>query len=167
MRRSAGWNWPTTYPQYWRDHRSAARSSAAYARRVTRHSTATSGAGCLTRNFSRFSIRNWPSFGISLYDQAWDATATGRQRSVQSGPRRLGLPEGTPIAIGEFDVHYGAIASGIEEGVLVKAIGTSTCDCCVVKADKQVQDIPGICGIVKGAILPGLLWHRSGSIRGG
>ena len=37
---------------------------------------------------------------------------------------KLGLPEGIPIAIGEMDVHYGAIGSGIEEGVLVKAIGT-------------------------------------------
>jgi L-ribulokinase len=46
-----------------------------------------------------------------------------------------------------------SIACGIEEGVLVKAIDTSTCDCRVVKADKRVPDIPGICGIL--AILPG------------
>jgi L-ribulokinase len=76
--------------------------------------------------------------------------------------QKLGLREGIPVAIGEFDVHYGAIASGIEEGVLVKAIGTSTCDCCVVKADKRVQDIPGICGIVKGAILPGYYGIEAG-----
>ncbi|SDU30804.1 L-ribulokinase [Verrucomicrobium sp. GAS474] len=68
---------------------------------------------------------------------------------------KLGLPAGIPIAIGELDVHYGAIGSGIEEGTLVKAIGTSTCDCAVVPATKQVADIPGICGIVPGAILPG------------
>ena len=42
---------------------------------------------------------------------------------------KLGLPEGIPIAIGEMDVHYGAIGCGVEEGVLVKVIGTSTCDC--------------------------------------
>ena len=39
-------------------------------------------------------------------------------------------------------------------GVLVKVIGTSTCDCTVV-SDENVADIPGICGIVQGAILPG------------
>src|SRR5260370_2511322 len=38
---------------------------------------------------------------------------------------------------------------------MVTASGTSTCDCCVSRADKQLQDIAGICGIVKGAILPG------------
>jgi L-ribulokinase len=74
----------------------------------------------------------------------------------------LSLPQGIPIAIGEFDVHYGAIGSGIEEGVLVKAIGTSTCDCIVVGADKKVADIPGICGIVPGAILPGFIGIEAG-----
>jgi L-ribulokinase len=89
-----------------------------------------------------------------LYDKAYDATtAAGTLGSEWA--KKLGLPEGIPVAIGEFDVHYGAIGSGVDEGVLVKAIGTSTCDCCVLKADKQVRDIPGICGIVKGAILPG------------
>ena len=96
-----------------------------------------------------------------LYDEAWDATATAG-RLCPEWAKKTGLPEGIPIAIGEFDVHYGSIASGIEEGVLVKVIGTSTCDCCVVKADKQVQDIPGICGIVKGAILPGYYGIEAG-----
>ena len=96
-----------------------------------------------------------------LYDRAWDAT-TAAGTLCSEWAQKLGLPEGIPVAIGEFDVHYGAIASGIEEGVLVKAIGTSTCDCCVVRADKQVQDIPGICGIVKGAILPGYYGIEAG-----
>ena len=59
------------------------------------------------------------------------------------------------IAIGEMDVHYGAIGCGVAEGTLVKVIGTSTCDCAVVSSAKRVPDIPGICGIVPGAILPG------------
>jgi L-ribulokinase len=46
--------------------------------------------------------------------------------------------------------------------VLVKAIGTSTCDCAVVSADKKIADIPGICGIVKGAILPGYYGLEAG-----
>jgi L-ribulokinase len=59
-------------------------------------------------------------------------------------------------------VHYGAIGCGVTEGTLVKVIGTSTCDCGVVSADKQVPDIPGICGIVKGAILPGYYGLEAG-----
>jgi L-ribulokinase len=50
----------------------------------------------------------------------------------------------------------------VNEGVFVKAIGTSTCDCCVVHADKPIADIPGICGIVKGAILPGYYGIEAG-----
>jgi L-ribulokinase len=96
-----------------------------------------------------------------LYDKAYDAT-TAAGTLCSEWAKELGLPEGIPVAVGEFDVHYGAIGSGVDEGVLVKAIGTSTCDCCVVKAEKHVRDIPGICGIVKGAILPGYYGIEAG-----
>jgi len=75
---------------------------------------------------------------------------------------KLGLPAGIPIAIGEFDVHYGAIGCGVKEGTIVKVIGTSTCDCAVVPLNKSVADIPGICGIVPGAILPGFYGVEAG-----
>jgi len=96
-----------------------------------------------------------------LYDKASDALTPAGSLCAEWA-KKLGLPEGIPIAIGEFDVHYGAIGSGVDEGVLVKAIGTSTCDCCVVLATKQVADIPGICGIVPGAILPGYYGIEAG-----
>jgi L-ribulokinase len=96
-----------------------------------------------------------------LYTKAWDATVPAGTLSGEWATK-LSLPMGLPIAIGEFDVHYGAIGSGIEEGVLVKAIGTSTCDCIVVGDDKKVADIPGICGIVPGAILPGFIGIEAG-----
>ena len=88
-----------------------------------------------------------------LYERAYDATEPAGTLCAEWA-RRLGLPADIPIAIGEMDVHYGAIGSGVRDGVLVKVIGTSTCDCTVVSADK-IDDIPGICGIVPGAILPG------------
>jgi L-ribulokinase len=96
-----------------------------------------------------------------LFEKAYDATESAGNL-CPDWAQKLGLPAGIPIAIGEFDVHYGAIGSGVEEGVLVKAIGTSTCDCAVVHADKPVADIPGICGIVKGAILPGFYGIEAG-----
>lgn len=96
-----------------------------------------------------------------LYDKAHDATtAAGTLSPVWAA--KLGLPPGIPIAIGEMDVHYGAIGCGVAEGVLVKVIGTSACDCGVVSATKTVPDIPGICGIVKGAILPGFYGIEAG-----
>ncbi len=88
-----------------------------------------------------------------LFEKAWDAS-TAAGALCPEWAAKLGLPAGIPIAIGEIDVHYGAIGSGIEEGVIVKVIGTSSCDCAVVSTAKDLPDIPGICGIVKGAILP-------------
>jgi len=96
-----------------------------------------------------------------LYTVAHDATASAGSLCPEWA-RRLGLPAGIPIAIGEMDVHYGAIGSGVAEGTLVKVIGTSTCDCAVVPATKKIADIPGICGIVKGAILPGFYGVEAG-----
>jgi Ribulose kinase len=96
-----------------------------------------------------------------LYGKAHDANTAAGQLSPEWA-KKLGLPAGIPIAIGEMDVHYGAIGCGVKEGTLVKVIGTSTCDCGVVSADKNVPDIPGICGIVKGAILPGFYGIEAG-----
>lgn len=96
-----------------------------------------------------------------LYDKAHDATKSAGSL-CPAWARKLGLPAGLPIAIGEFDVHYGAIACGVSEGTLVKVIGTSTCDCAVVPMNKKVADIPGICGIVPGAILPGFFGIEAG-----
>ena len=96
-----------------------------------------------------------------LYETAHDATASAGTLCPEWA-RKLGLPAGIAIAIGEMDVHYGAIGSGVTEGTLVKVIGTSTCDCGVVSADKTVADIPGICGIVNGSILPGYYGLEAG-----
>ncbi len=96
-----------------------------------------------------------------LYDKAHDASVVAGQLCPEWA-KKLGLPAGIPIAIGEFDVHYGAIGCGVREGTLVKVIGTSTCDCAVVSGRKKVADIPGICGIVPGAILPGFFGIEAG-----
>jgi L-ribulokinase len=96
-----------------------------------------------------------------LYDRAHDAT-TAAGALCAAWAARLGLPEGIPIAIGEFDVHYGSIGCGIRVGTLVKVIGTSTCDCALVPPKKKIRNIPGICGIVPGSILPGFLAIEAG-----
>jgi L-ribulokinase len=75
---------------------------------------------------------------------------------------KLGLREGIPIAMGAFDAHYGAVGSGVRSGTLVKIIGTSTCDCAVASAKEKVQDVPGICGIVNGSIMPGYYGIEAG-----
>jgi L-ribulokinase len=96
-----------------------------------------------------------------LYQNAVDASARAGSLCPEWADK-LGLPAGIAIAVGEMDVHYGAIGCGVDEGTLVKVIGTSTCDCAVVSATREVADIPGICGIVKGAILPGFYGVEAG-----
>ncbi len=68
--------------------------------------------------------------------------------------RRTGLREGIPVAVGAFDAHLGAVGAGIAPGTLVKIIGTSTCDIAVWPLKEKLADIPGLCGIVSGSVLP-------------
>jgi len=68
--------------------------------------------------------------------------------------KKLGLPAGIPVAVGAFDAHLGAVGSGIMPGVMVKIVGTSTCDMMVSPMDEALPDIPGLCGIVPESILP-------------
>lgn len=74
----------------------------------------------------------------------------------------LGLTRGIAIAMGGFDAHYGAVGSGVRTGTLVKIIGTSTCDCAIAPVSRPVDDIPGICGIVNGSIMPGYYGIEAG-----
>ncbi len=67
---------------------------------------------------------------------------------------KLGLQPGIAVAVGAFDAHMGAVGAGVKEGTLVKILGTSTCDIMVSPKHKGYEDIPGVCGIVDGSVLP-------------
>lgn len=75
---------------------------------------------------------------------------------------KLGLREGTPVSVGAFDAHFGAVGSGIKPGTLVKIMGTSTCDMMVVPPDELTGTIKGICGQVDGSIVPGMIGLEAG-----
>jgi L-ribulokinase len=81
---------------------------------------------------------------------------------TQGWAEKLGLSAGVPVAMGAFDAHLGGVGAGIKEGVLVKIIGTSTCDMAVASTSSELADIPGICGIVDGSILPGYYGLEAG-----
>jgi L-ribulokinase len=74
----------------------------------------------------------------------------------------LGLRAAIPIAMGGFDAHYGAVGAGITAGTLVKIIGTSTCDIAITAGEDRLGTIPGICGIVRGSVLPGYYGIEAG-----
>ena len=100
-----------------------------------------------------------------LRDSLPDKTYTVETKAgdlTEQWAKKLGLPASIPVAIGAFDAHLGAVGSGIAPGKLVKIIGTSTCDMLVAKSDEELADIPGICGIVDGSILPGFYGLEAG-----
>ena len=96
-----------------------------------------------------------------LYDQAWPADRPAGALSAEWA-EALGLRPGIPVAMGAFDAHYGAVGAGIAAGTLVKIIGTSTCDIAIAPPAARPGDIPGICGIVPGSVMPGWLGIEAG-----
>jgi L-ribulokinase len=96
-----------------------------------------------------------------LYDKAY-APDRPAGRLAGAWAKELSLPEGIPVAMGGFDAHYGAVGAGVKTGTLVKIIGTSTCDCAIASAREPMKDVPGICGIVNGSIMPGYYGIEAG-----
>jgi len=96
-----------------------------------------------------------------LYEKAYPA---GQTAGFLCGEwaKKTGLPEGIPVSVGAFDAHMGAVGAGVKPGVLVKVIGTSTCDMTVAPAGEKLQDIPGICGQVPHSIIPGFVGIEAG-----
>jgi len=76
---------------------------------------------------------------------------------------RLGLKEGTAVAVGAFDAHMGAVGTEVKEKSFVMILGTSACDMAVapyeIAGDKLVD---GICGQVDGSIIPGMIGLEAG-----
>ncbi len=71
-----------------------------------------------------------------------------------------GLPEGIAVAVGNVDAHVTAPAAGaIEPGQMVAIMGTSTCH---VMNGAELREVPGMCGVVDGGIVPGLYGYEAG-----
>lgn len=109
-----------------------------------------------------FLTRLSPSFE-GLRDKLYNDTCTS---DVKAGglsaewAEKLGLKEGAAVSVGAFDAHIGAVGAGIKPGVLVKIMGTSSCD--MIVAPSVPQRIKGICGQVDGSIVPGLTGLEAG-----
>ena len=81
---------------------------------------------------------------------------------TEAWAKKTGLTAGIPVAVGAFDAHTGAIGAGVQPGTLVKIIGTSTCDISVRSNTAELADVPGVCGIVDGSVLPGYFGLEAG-----
>ncbi|GGP77436.1 ribulokinase [Saccharothrix coeruleofusca] len=71
-----------------------------------------------------------------------------------------GLPAGIAVAVGNVDAHVTAPAArAVEPGQMVAIMGTSTCH--VMNGD-VLREVPGMCGVVEGGIVPGLWGYEAG-----
>jgi len=89
-----------------------------------------------------------------LYDEAFPSD-TPAGTLTEEWAAKLGLKAGIPVAVGAFDAHMGAVGAGVQPGTLVKILGTSTCDITVLPNSAELGEVPGVCGVVDGSVLPG------------
>jgi L-ribulokinase len=74
----------------------------------------------------------------------------------------VGLPESVAVAVGNVDSFVSVPGAGVERpGVYVTVVGTSICDMLV---DATEVRLPGITGVVKDGILPGLYGYEAGQV---
>jgi len=72
----------------------------------------------------------------------------------------VGLSESVAVAVGNVDAWVSVPGAGVEEpGTFVIVIGTSICDMVVHPEETR---LPGITGVVKDGILPGLYGYEAG-----
>ncbi|MFF4617674.1 ribulokinase [Nonomuraea jabiensis] len=71
-----------------------------------------------------------------------------------------GLPEGVAVAVGNVDAHVtAAAADAVRPGQMVAIMGTSTCH---IMPSDQLAEVPGMCGVVRDGIVPGLWGYEAG-----
>ncbi len=71
-----------------------------------------------------------------------------------------GLPEGAAVAVGNVDAHVtSAAADAVRPGQMVAIMGTSTCH---IMPSDQLAEVPGMCGVVRDGIVPGLWGYEAG-----
>ena len=75
---------------------------------------------------------------------------------------QLGLPASVSVAVGNVDSFVSVPGCGVQQpGTYVTVVGTSICDMLV---DSGEVRLPGITGVVKDGILPGLYGYEAGQV---
>lgn len=70
------------------------------------------------------------------------------------------LPEGIAVAVGNVDAHVTAAAArAVRPGQMLAVMGTSTCH--IMNGD-LLAEVPGMCGVVRDGVLPGLWGYEAG-----
>lgn len=101
-------------------------------------------------------------FRDRLYSKTYTADQCAGNLSA-SWAEKLGLSTNVKIGIGAMDAHMGAVGGQISPYSLCKVIGTSTCDMLVApSSEMNGKFVSGICGVVDGSIIPGMIGMEAG-----
>ena len=74
--------------------------------------------------------------------------------------KRIGLPAGIAVAVANVDAHVTAPAvKATDPGAMVMIIGTSGCH---IMSAAALKEVDGMCGVVKGGVIPGLYGYEAG-----
>lgn len=74
--------------------------------------------------------------------------------------KMIGLPAGIAVAVANVDAHVTAPAvKATDPGVMVMIMGTS---CCHIMSATALKEVDGMCGAVKGGVIPGLYGYEAG-----
>jgi len=78
----------------------------------------------------------------------------------QEAAEWTGLRAGIAVAVGNVDAHVtAAAANAVNPGQMVAIMGTSTCH---VMVSDVLAEVPGMCGVVPGGIVSGMLGYEAG-----
>ena len=101
-------------------------------------------------------------FTSRLYQQTYTADQPAGKLSKEWA-EKLNLSEEVIVGIGAIDAHMGAVGGQIEPYHLSKVMGTSTCDMLVAPtSEMKGKFVSGICGLVNGSIIPGMIGMEAG-----
>ncbi len=71
-----------------------------------------------------------------------------------------GLREGIPVSVGNVDAHVTcAAARSLDPGQMLANMGTSTCH---ILNSEVLAEVPGMCGVVRDGVVPGLWGYEAG-----
>ena len=101
-------------------------------------------------------------FTLRLYKQTYTADKPAG-KLCKEWAEKFGLSQDVIVGIGAMDAHTGAVGGQIEPYYLSKVMGTSTCDILVAPPNEMKgKYVPGICGLVNGSVIPGMIGMEAG-----
>lgn len=113
-----------------------------------------------SRDFLRELAPGFESFVADKLDRPLGQLGSRAGSLTAEAAAWTGLPEGIAVAVGNVDAHVTAPAArAVEPGQLVAIMGTSTCH---VVNGADLREVPGMCGVVDGGIVPGLWGYEAG-----